>query len=118
MSTTNATDAASIIASLPPPSQDTINLAFVDVIASALMFLVAGWVAWKHGKAGMVCWQIVIMAPIAQIVAGVYLIVNKDKPLIPSAVSTMTAAAVLACISLGLIGIIYEWYAAAHAPLL
>lgn len=104
----NATDTASIIASLPKPSQDVINLSLASIIFSAVFLVICGWIAWKHGKAGMVCWQIVIMTFVAKIVADVYQVVTKDQPMIPSAVSTMAGAAVLTCISLGLIGIIYE----------
>lgn len=92
----------------PPPSSSVINLAYVETVMSGIMLPIVGFVAWKHGKAGMTCWQIYIMAFAARIIADVYLIVNKDKPYLPTAVSTMTESAVIACISLGIIGIIYE----------
>lgn len=104
----SSADEASIIASLPKPGADVINLALASVVFSAILFVVCGWVTWKHGKAGMVCWQILIMTFIAKIIMDVYQVVTKDQPMIPSAVSTMAGACVLTCISLGLIGIIYE----------
>ncbi|KAJ0124479.1 integral membrane protein [Diaporthe amygdali] len=95
-------------ADFPPPSSSVINLAYVETVLSGLFLPVVGYLTWKHGKAGMTCWSIYIMAFAARIIADVYLIVNKDKPLLPTAVSTMTESAVIACISLGIIGIIYE----------
>lgn len=95
--------------SIPPPSDAVIGLAYAETVIAAIIFLIYAVITWRHGKAGMTCWGIVIMAPIAAMIADIYLIINRDDPLVPSAVSTMTAAAVLACMSLGIIGIAYEW---------
>ncbi|KAI3394656.1 hypothetical protein diail_2466 [Diaporthe ilicicola] len=92
----------------PPPSQEVINLAYVETVLSGLILPLVGFIIWKHGKAGMMCWQILISPFAARIVADVYLIVNKDQPYKPNTVSTMTDAAVTTCISLAIIGIIYE----------
>lgn len=97
-------------ADFPPPSSNVINLAYVEIVLSAIFLPLVGFIAWKHGKAGMTCWQIYIMAFVAKLIANIYLIVNKEKPLLPTAVSTMTDSAVIATISLGIIGIIYEAY--------
>lgn len=97
-------------ADFPPPSSNVLNLAYVEIVLSAIFLPLVGFIAWKHGKAGMTCWQIFITAFIAKLIANIYLIVNKEKPLLPTAVSTMTDSAVIATISLGIIGIIYEAY--------
>lgn len=94
----------------PPPSSNVINLAYVEIVLSGIFLPLVGWITWKHGKAGMTCWQIFITAFIAKLIANIYLIVNKDKPYLPTAVSTMTDSAVIATTSLGIIGIIYEAY--------
>lgn len=94
----------------PPPSSNVINLAYVEVVLSAIFLPLVGFITWKHGKAGMTCWQIFIMAFIAKLIANIYLIVKKDDPYLPTAVSTMTDSAVIATTSLGIIGIIYEAY--------
>lgn len=97
-------------ADFPPPSSNVINLAYVEIVLSGIFLPLVGWITWKHGKAGMTCWQIFITAFIAKLIANIYLIVNKDKPYLPTAVSTMTDSAVIATTSLGIIGIIYEAY--------
>lgn len=102
--------AAAAAAAIPPPSQNVINLAWAELFISAIFFLLSAYIAWRHGKAGMVCWPIFSSAFIARLVADIYQIVTKDQPMIPNAVTTMTNAAVLACLSLTLIGIVYEWY--------
>lgn len=94
----------------PPPSTSVISLAYVEIVLAAIFLPLVGFITWKHGKAGMTCWQIYIMAFIAKLIANIYLIVNKEKPYLPTAVSTMTDSAVIATISLGIIGIIYEAY--------
>lgn len=94
----------------PPPSSNVINLTCVEIVLSAIFLPLVGFITWKHGKAGMTCWQIYIMAFITKLIASIYLIVNKGKPYLPTAVSTMTDSAVIATISLGIIGTIYEAY--------
>lgn len=94
----------------PPPSSNVINLAYVEIVFSGIFLPLVGFITWKHGKAGMTCWQIYITSFIAKLIANIYLIVNKDKPYLPTAVSTMTDSAVIATTSLGIIGIIYEAY--------
>lgn len=99
----------------PPPASNVLSLAYVEIVLAAIFLPVVGFITWKHGKAGMTCWQIYIMAFIAKLIANIYLIVNKDKPYLPTAVSTMTDSAVIATISLGIIGIIYEAYVLAES---
>lgn len=95
--------------SIAPPSGAVLGLAYAETVIAGLIFFLAAAIAWKHGKIGMVCWPIFVSAPPAVMVADIYLIVNKDQPLLPTAVSTMTTAAVIACVTLTIIGIIYEW---------
>lgn len=87
-----------------------ISLAYVEIVLAGIFLPLVGFIIWKHGKAGMTCWQIFIMAFIAKLIANIYLIVKKDDPYLPTAVSTMTDSAVIATTSLGIIGIIYEAY--------
>lgn len=101
---------------IAPPTQDVINLDIVDVAFAIPFFIVCGYIAWRHGKAGMVCWHILIAAFVARAIAAIYQITTKDQPMVPSVVSTMSDSAVLACISLALIGIIYEAYVQSPPP--
>ena len=100
---------------LPPPSSNVISLAYVEIVLSAIFLPLVGFIAWKHGKAGMACWQIYMTAFVAKLVANIYLIVNKEKPYSPTVVSNITDSGVIATISLGIIGIVYEAYVTAHA---
>lgn len=96
--------------SLPgPPSQDVINLAGADIALSAVFLFLSGWIAWKHGKQGMVAWPIFASCFVARLVGAIYQIVTKNKPEIPSAVSAFIGSAVLACVSLTIFGVVYEW---------
>lgn len=95
--------------SIPPPSSEVIGLAYAETVIAGILFFISAYIAWRHGKVGMVCWPIFVSAPPAVMVADIYLIVNKDQPLLPTAVSTMTTAAVIACITLAIIGVVYEW---------
>lgn len=91
------------------PSNDVLGLAYTEISIAGIVLVLAGIIAWKHGKAGLVCWPIFVWSPIAVMVLDIYMVVNKEKPLLPNAVSTMTVAAVLACMTLTIIGIVYEW---------
>lgn len=92
----------------PPPSSSVIGLAYVEIVLSGIFLPLVGFITWKHGKAGMTCWQIFITDFIAKLIANIYLVVNKDEPYLPTAVSTLADSGVIAVTSLGIIGIIYE----------
>lgn len=104
--------AANPTANVPPPSEEVIALTCVDLFFSAIFVPVGGYIAWKHGKPGMATWPNLPSAAIFRIVADAYLLVNKDKPLVPSVVSGLTNAAILASILLTLAGVVYAWYVA------
>lgn len=92
-----------------PPSQDVINLAGADIAISSVLLLFSAWIAWKHGKQGMVAWPIFASCFVARLVAAAYLIAKRDEPEIPGTVTVFTGSCVLACISLTIVGVIYEW---------
>lgn len=102
--------AESAASSIAPPSEQVIHLTQADLGISCVFLLLCGYITWQHGKTGMVCWPIFITAFIARIIADAYLLANQDDPLIPSAVSTMTDAAVVTCVSLAIIGTVYQSY--------
>lgn len=102
--------ASNPLANVPPPPEDVIVLTCVDLLFSAIFVPVGGYIAWKHGKPGKATWPNLPSAAIFRIVADVYLLVNKDKPLIPSVVSGLTNAAILASILLTLVGVVYTSY--------
>lgn len=104
--------------SIPPPAQEVINLAFADVVIAFMFFFTSVVIAWRHGKAGMVCYPILITTFIARIVADIYQIITKDTPNIPNAVTTFTMSAVISCIPLTIIGSIYMWFVRVPVPVL
>ncbi|KAF9871121.1 integral membrane protein [Colletotrichum karsti] len=95
-------------ANFPPVSSDVVNLAIAELAIYAIMFPAAVWITWKHGKKGMVCWPIFLSHFFGRFIADIYQIVKKDEPLLPNQVNIMTNAASVACLSLTLIGIVYE----------
>ncbi|KAF4948542.1 hypothetical protein FSARC_13714 [Fusarium sarcochroum] len=93
---------------IPPPSSSDIGLAYADLVIHGVLFPVAIWITWKHGKTGMVCWPIFASYFVMRFIADVYQIVNQHEPEIPGGVSIFTNAGSIACLTLSLIGIIYE----------
>jgi hypothetical protein len=93
---------------LPPVSSNVVNLAYADLVIYAILFLPIVWVAWKHGKAGMVCWPIFVSYFVIRFVADIYQIIQKNEPLVPNQVVVLTLSGSIACLTLTLIGIIYE----------
>lgn len=64
----------------------------------------------------MVCWPLLVNVYIARIIATAYQLANKDQPLEFNTVTKITNAAVIACMSLALIGAVYTWYVALMLP--
>lgn len=91
-----------------PPTQAIINLDIADLVFNSLLLPPAAWIAWKHGKAGMVCWPILISFFPARIIADVYQIVNRSAIEMYNQVAIMTNSGSLACLSLAIIGLVYE----------
>ncbi|KAK6225439.1 hypothetical protein QIS74_01486 [Colletotrichum tabaci] len=100
--------AGEAIPNLPPVSSDVVNLAYAELVIYALLLPPAGWITWKHGKKGMVCWPLLVSHFFMRFIADIYLIIKKDEPLLPNQFNIMTNAGSLACLSLTLIGIVYE----------
>ena len=94
----------------PPPSADKINLAIADLVLYILLLFPVIRITWRHGKAGMVCWPIFISFFPLRFVSDAYQIVKRNEPAIPNAVAIMTNAGSIACLSLTIIGLIYEVY--------
>ncbi|KAF6835321.1 hypothetical protein CPLU01_04401 [Colletotrichum plurivorum] len=95
-------------ANFPPVSSDVVNLAIAELAIYGLLFPGAVWITWKHGKKGMVCWPIFLSHFFGRFVADIYQIIKRDEPLLPNQVNIMTNAASVACLTLTLIGIVYE----------
>ncbi|KAI8691914.1 hypothetical protein NCS56_00185100 [Fusarium sp. Ph1] len=92
----------------PPPSSDKINIAIADLVIYILLLFPVIRITWRHGKSGMVCWPIFLSYFPLRFVSDAYQIANRDEPEIPNAVAIMTNAGSIACLSLTIIGLIYE----------
>lgn len=92
----------------PPVSSEVVNLAIAELVLYGLMFPPAVWITWKHGKKGMVCWPIFVSHFAMRFIADIYQVIKRDEPLLPNQFNIMTSAGSLACLSLTLIGIVYE----------
>lgn len=95
---------------LPPVSKERVDLAIADLAISAALLPLSVWIAWKHGKLGTVCWPIFISYFITRFIDDIYLIIERNKPLIPGALNITMQAAGICCLLLGIIGVLYEAY--------
>lgn len=95
-----------------PPSASIINLTIADLVIYAVLLFPVIRITWKHGKSGMVCWPIFLSFFALRFVSDAYLIANRHKPQIPNPVVIMTNAGSIACMSLTIVGVIYEVYVA------
>ncbi|KAM0542045.1 hypothetical protein ACHAPJ_012971 [Fusarium lateritium] len=95
-----------------PPSASIINLTIADLAIYAVLLFPVIRITWKHGKSGMVCWPIFLSFFALRFVSDAYLLANRHKPQIPNPVVIMTNAGSIACMSLTIVGIIYEVYVA------
>ena len=95
---------------LPPVASDVVNLACADLAIYILLLPPTLWITWNHGKLGMVTWPVLLSFLAIRYVADIYQIIQRHDPLIPNVVYIMTKAGSIACLTLALIGIIYEAY--------
>ncbi|CAK7236563.1 hypothetical protein SBRCBS47491_009679 [Sporothrix bragantina] len=93
---------------LSPPSTSVISLTIADLVIYILLFFPAVWVTWKHGKTGMVCWPIFLSYFALRFTADAYQIATRHAPETYNEVVIMTNAGGLACLSLTIIGLVYE----------
>ncbi|KAF5641520.1 hypothetical protein F25303_6864 [Fusarium sp. NRRL 25303] len=91
-----------------PPSANKTNLAIAELVLYIILFIPVVPLVWKHGKAGMTCWPIFLTYFPLRFVADGYQIAKRNDPEIPNAVIIMTTAGSIACLSLTIIGLIYE----------
>lgn len=104
MSESKATSSAP----LPVYTTEVVGLATADLAISAILLPISGWIAWKHGRVGMVCWPILGFYFATRLVADILLWMDRDGPMTSSAASLMTTAGSISCISLAIIGVVYE----------
>lgn len=98
----------SSITFLTMADENVVNLAYADLLIHALLLPPAIWIAWRHGKKGLLCWPIFLSYFILRYIADLYQIFNRDKPVQPSAVTIFTVGGSVQCLTLTLVGIIYE----------
>lgn len=96
---------------LPPVSENVVNLAYADLAIYIFALPPTIWIAWQHGKAGLTAWPLLISFYFTRYVSDIYQVVRRHDPLLPDVVFIMTKAGAIACLTLTLIGLIYEAYA-------
>lgn len=91
-----------------PPSASIIDLAIVDLVLYIVLLPPTLYITWKHGKTGMICWPIFVSYFGLRYASDIYQIVNRNEPLQYNEVAIMTNSGSLACLSLLIIGLVYE----------
>lgn len=96
------------------PFNATARLAVAELAIFIALLLLTIFIAFKHGKIGMVSWHILASFCVLRIVAASLSIANRDKPLQSTAGGegfVITTSGSIACLVLTLIGVLYEAYA-------
>ncbi|KAH8198657.1 hypothetical protein TruAng_007198 [Truncatella angustata] len=93
---------------LPPASASLINLAIVEIVIYVLLLPPLLYITWKHGKNGMTCWSLLVSFYGMRFASDIWQIMDRNKPNVPGALLIITNAGSIACLTLGLIGILYE----------
>ncbi|KAF7534893.1 hypothetical protein G7054_g5836 [Neopestalotiopsis clavispora] len=99
---------ADAAAHLPPPSASLINLAIAEIVIYVVLLPPVLWITWKHGKDGMTCWSILVAFYGMRFASDIWQIMSRNEPNIPGALIIITNAGSIACLTLALIGILYE----------
>ncbi|KAJ3524501.1 hypothetical protein NM208_g12041 [Fusarium decemcellulare] len=98
------------------PSQNNINLSYAALGIFGVLLLPSVYITWKHGKAGIICWPIFVSFFGLRFVSDAYLIIHKDDVEEPNTVTLMTNAGSIVCLSLTLIGMVYEAVSIVPSP--
>lgn len=91
-----------------PPSDSIIDLAIAELSIYIVLFVPTLWITWKHGKAGMTCWGIFVCIFPMRFASDIYQVLHRHDPAIPNAALIVTQAGTLACLSMTVIGLVYE----------
>ncbi|KAH7020375.1 hypothetical protein EDB80DRAFT_562272 [Ilyonectria destructans] len=90
------------------PSQASVNLSYASLGIFGALFLPAVFIAWKHGKAGIICWPIFVSYFGLRFASDAYHIMRRHDTQEENTVTLMTNAGSIVCLSLTLIGMVYE----------
>ncbi|QPG95937.1 hypothetical protein C2857_002630 [Epichloe festucae Fl1] len=89
-------------------ANEEVDLAIASLAIHATLFPLACYIAWKHGKFGMVSWPIFATFFVIRFVSTGWKISHRDDPKLLNSASSFTAGGLLSCLTLTLIGIVYE----------
>lgn len=101
---------ADAAASLPPPSLSIIQIAAAEIVIYTILLPPTWYITWKHGKKGMACWTVLISFYGMRFASDIWQIINRNEPNIPGVLLVVTNAGSVACLTLTIIGILYETY--------
>ncbi|KAJ3543752.1 hypothetical protein NM208_g3407 [Fusarium decemcellulare] len=91
-----------------PPSGECIGLSWAALVIFGTLLFPTLYIAWRHGKAGKMCWPILVTFFIFRIISDAYYLAHRNEPDVPTTVAMMTSSACTATLSLTIIGLIYE----------
>lgn len=91
-----------------PPTTAIIDLAIAELCIYVVLFSPALWITWKHGKVGMCCWSIYLCIFPMRFASDIYQILHRNDPNVTNACLIVTEAGILACLSMTIIGLVYE----------
>jgi hypothetical protein len=92
----------------PPPSASIIQLAIAEIVIYAVLLPPTLYITWKHGMKGMTCWSILVSFFGRRFASDIYQIAHCSEPNISGALMIVTNAGSNACLTLTLVGILYE----------
>ncbi|KAM5349517.1 hypothetical protein ACJ41O_006022 [Fusarium nematophilum] len=90
------------------PSTESVNLSYASLGIFGALLIPAVYITYKHGKPGMICWPIFVSYFGLRFASDGYHISRRNDPEESTTVTMMTNAGSLACLSLTLIGMVYE----------
>ncbi|KAK7408445.1 hypothetical protein QQX98_009372 [Neonectria punicea] len=90
------------------PSTESINLSYASLGIFGALFIPALYITYKHGKPGMICWPIFVSYFPLRFASDAYHIVRRNNPEENNTITMMTNAGSIVCLSLTLIGMVYE----------
>ncbi|CAI6090822.1 unnamed protein product [Clonostachys chloroleuca] len=90
------------------PSAECIGLSCAALVIFSILLFPTLYIAYKHGKAGNMCWPILVTFLVFRIVSDAYYLSKRNEPDLPTTLAMVTSSACSATMTLAIIGLIYE----------
>ena len=91
-----------------PQSREQINLAIAELVIYTILLPLVLYIAWKHGKKGLLCWPLLASFLVMRFVADGFIIADSSDVERNTIASLFTTAGSITCLTFTIVGMTFE----------